>query len=33
MSPLTVKRVDGRKYELYEEGTCLVYQDGKFIEK
>ncbi len=33
MSPLTVKRVDGRSYELYEEGPCLVYQDGEFIEK
>lgn len=33
MSPLTVKSVNGRNYELYEEGTCLVYEDGSFIEK
>ena len=33
MSPLTVKCVNGRDYELYEEGVCLVYKDGKFVEE
>ena len=33
MSPLTVKSVEGRKYELYEEGECLVYADGKFYKE
>lgn len=30
--PLTVKRMRGRTFELYEEGPCLVYRDGAFIE-
>ncbi len=33
MSPLSVKSVNGRSYELYEDGVCLVYSDGKFIER
>lgn len=33
MSPLTVKQVTGRSYELYEEGTCIVYRDGAFFEE
>ena len=33
MSPLTVKSVEGRQYELYEEGECLVYADGKFYKE
>lgn len=33
MSPLTVKSVCGKEYELYEGGVCIVYRDGRFIEE
>ena len=33
MSPLSVKWQNEREYELFEDGICIVYKDGQFIQE